>query len=107
MNETIYVTAWSNGSPGKSGAGYGVRLTKIDRDRLCRRSWGSVTIEPPDGTVARANVDGDAFWKTCPELRSARIGKWMLAAGLAPWPPGTPPRFTLTVVGEAQFRLDQ
>ena len=33
------------------------------------------------------------FWTTCPELRSAEIGKWMEQRGDKPWPPGIPPRY--------------
>jgi len=105
MSDTILVTAWSNGTPSKTGAGYGVRMRKEDRDRLVQRSWGAVTIELPDGTTARANVDGDSFWRGCSELRSAGIGRWMITAGKTPWPRGLPPSFKLTLVEPGRFTL--
>lgn len=107
MSATVWVTGWSNGSPTPTGAGYGVRLTKEDRDLLIRRSWRFVTIDLPDGTESRPDVDGKAFWNTCPELRSAAIGRWMLKEGLAPWPSGSPPRLRLTLVSEARFKLER
>lgn len=105
MSDTILVTAWSNGSPSKTGAGYGVKMSASDRDRLVLRSWGAVAIELPDGTAARANVDGDSFWRGCSELHSAGMGRWMLAAGKAPWPKGHPPSFKLTLVEPGRFSL--
>lgn len=75
--DQMVVSAWNGGGCHASGAGYGVRMSSADRDRLVRREWGTVTVELPDGTSATANVDGKAFWKNCPELRSKDIGRWM------------------------------
>jgi len=101
----IVVTGWNGGGHHSSGAGYGVRMSKKYRDGLVRREWVQVAVDLPDGTVAHANVDGKAFWRNCPELRSKDIGRWMLANGLAPWLKGEPPKFELTVVASARFSL--
>jgi hypothetical protein len=52
-----------------------------------------------------SNVDGDSFWRGCSELRSAGMGRWMLAAGKAAWPKGHPPSFKLTLVEPGRFSL--
>lgn len=88
------VTAWSNG-----GSGRGLRVPPQDRDRFFRRDWRTVTITLPDGRVITPNLTR-TFWTTCPEIRSAAIGR------LAPsWPVGNPPRFTMAPTGRAAFRL--
>lgn len=88
------VTAWNNG-----GSGYGLRVRRQDR-RFFQRNWRTVTVALPDGHgVMTANLT-DTFWTTCPEIRSAAVGR------LAPsWPHGRPPRFTLVPTGRAAFRL--
>jgi hypothetical protein len=43
----------------------------------------------------------------CSELRSRRIGKWLLDHGLAPWVKGKPPRLSLEPVGARRFRLER
>ncbi len=40
----------------------------------------------------------ESFWRDCSELRSAAVGRWLLAAGLAPWPRGAPPVLELVPV---------
>ena len=102
----MIVTAWSNGSPRDTGAGYGLKLTIEDRDAYFRRSWQSVAVVFPDGRETNVNVAKPSFWGlTCRELISAEIGRWLLAEGLAPWPKGVPPRLYLQPAGEARFVL--
>lgn len=48
-----------------------------------------------------------SFWRRCSELRSAKIGLWMLENGVAPWPNRRPPRLRLEPTGEAGFRLSR
>jgi hypothetical protein len=102
----MIVTAWSNGSPRDSGAGYGLKLAIEDRDTYFTRSWQSVTIVFPDGREAEVNVAKRSFWgSACRELISAEIGRWLLAERLAPWNAGRPPKVLLSPVGEARFSL--
>ena len=104
--ETIIVSAWNRGGHHASGGGgYGLRMSKADRDRLIQRGWRTVTVVLPDGTSATASVDGKAFWSECPELRSKYIGRWMRANDLAPWPKGSPPRLELTIIAPGRFSL--
>ena len=47
------------------------------------------------------------FWKNCPELRSAEIGRWMVRRGDEPWPKRKPPRYeaVLVAMDEATARI--
>ncbi len=38
-------TAWHNGSPQPSGAGYGLKITAEDRDRHVDRTWQTIIVE--------------------------------------------------------------
>jgi hypothetical protein len=100
----LIVAGWNNGSPdNKTGAGYGVRLSPSDRDNYFQKNWKTVTVFF-DGASVDCNLS-DAFWAKCPELRSSKIGKWMLNNKLAPWPKGKPPQLRLDPIGNRQFRL--
>lgn len=102
----MIVTGWSNGSPSSSGAGYGLRLKRQDRDAFFKRAMRTVLIEiPGQHEPAEVGVDNDSFWRSCTELRSADIGRWMLKRGFAPWPKGHPPAFELVQKGERRFAL--
>lgn len=102
----IRATGWSNGSPSKSGTGYGLRIRSDDRDKTFLPDWDSVAIDLPNGNCATVTLS-EAFWRKCSELRSPEIGRWMLDEGLAPWPARQPPAFRLEQVGAARFRVSR
>ncbi|MEM3453360.1 MAG: hypothetical protein QW835_07050 [Candidatus Hadarchaeum sp.] len=98
------VSGWNNGRPNnQTGAGYGVRISKDDRDTFFKREWKSVVVKS-DGDSIVCNLS-NAFWKNCPELRNKKIGKWMLNKKIAPWPESNPPRLELTPTSNQEFRL--
>jgi len=100
----MMVTGWSNGRPNlATGAGYGVRIDRQDRDTRFRRNWTSVCLQLEAGQTVWVTLS-PAFWRGCSEVRSARIGRWMLENGMAPWPKGRPPRLRLEPTGEAEFQ---
>jgi hypothetical protein len=100
-------SGWHNASPRSSGAGYGIRISKADRDRYFVPGWDHVELEFSDGQ--RADVDlTRSFWK--PETRSAElrdpaIGRWLISQGLAPWPKASPPRLVLASLGPKRFSV--
>lgn len=101
----MVVTGWNNGSPNnKTGAGYGIRITRQDQERYFKKSWSSITIELENGDSVEIRLS-DSFWKRCSELRNAKIGKWMIYNRLAPWPKGSPPNLKLEPIAERKFRL--
>jgi hypothetical protein len=102
----MQVTAWSNGSPRSSGAGYGLRIKTADRDRWFERGWENVDVDL--GGYSRVTIPlSSSFWAGCPELRSAAIGRWLLGHRLAPWPHSAPPTLSLLHVGGSAFRLSE
>jgi hypothetical protein len=86
----MIVTGWTDGSPSNvTGSGYGIRLSRKDRDKYFQRGWLSVTIELEGWGATKATL-APSFWRRCTELRGKVIGKWLLDHGLAPWPRGNP-----------------
>ena len=101
----MIVVGWSQGTPNNNtGSGYGVRMARGDRDAHFRKSWPFVSIELGRGNTVEVNLSG-AFWRGCTELRSAKIGKWLLDKGLAPWPKGNPPKLQLKPIADKKFKL--
>jgi len=101
----MMVSGWSKGSANnRTGAGYGVGIKRRDRDRYFQRNWGSVEVVLDSGKAVDISLS-EKFWTTCPELRSAVIGRWMLNQGVIPWPKGKLPEFDLEPVGDRRFRL--
>ena len=101
------VTAWNNGLHKSDGNGYGLKINLHDRDAMFQRDWKTIFIElPGEQTLVEINIDKESFWnKTCRELISVRIGKWLIKNGLAPWQPNRPPVLRLEQVKGNHFRL--
>ncbi len=100
----MIVAGWNNGSPNDmTGAGYGIRITHKDRDRYFHRAWTYMTIELDNKDLMGIQLS-DSFWRGCTELRSAKIGKWMLEHKIAPRQKGTPPKLRLEPVGNRKFK---
>ena len=95
------VSGWSNGTPNNHiGAGYGVGIKRRDRDRYFQRNWGSVEVVLDNGEVVDVSLS-ETFWTTCPELRSAVIGRWMLDLGVIPRAKGKPPQSNPEPTGDS------
>lgn len=99
--------AWKNGPFRQSGAGYGFRMSRDDRDRWFDPLWNQVVLELR-GMRTRAhvtvNINKASFWSgNCRELISYEIGTWMNGEGLAPWRRGAPPKFRATKSSAARF----
>lgn len=101
------VTAWNNGKHYPSGAGYGVKIAKSDRDKYFSKAEKSVIVELPNGVKVEVNTDKHSFWdETCRELIKKEIGKWLRDSGKAPWPHGSPPKLELTPQDKRNFVLN-
>jgi uncharacterized membrane protein YkvA (DUF1232 family) len=99
------VKGWDNGSPNDiTGAGYGIQISKKERDNYSKKSWNAVTIELDDGSIVNVNLT-KTFWQDCTELHSSKIGKWMLDKKVAPWKENTPPNLSLEPVKDRKFKL--
>ena len=108
-NHDFVATAWSNGKPSSSGAGYGLKISIADRDRFFEKGWRSATLRLEAGgttVVAEVNCAKASFWNgTCRELIGKDIGRWLIDNGFAPWPKGVPPRFRMIPVGVGTFEV--
>ena len=95
-------TGWHNGVEPDLADGYGLRLTKDDRDRHFKPEWDDVVLELEGAEPATVTLM-PSFWRTCTELRSAAIGQWFLDAGVAPWAKGNPPGVIVTPLEDNRF----
>lgn len=99
-NEFI-VAGWRGGR-----RGWGVRVLKEGRDifqqqqRRLDQEDIVVVLRGAHGQQLRKRLQ-PSFWKDCPEVRDAEIGKWMRSRGDAPWPSRKPPKYCASlIVGE-------
>ena len=101
----MIVKGWSNGNPNNvSGSGYGIKLSKEDRDKYFKESWQSVKIRINRDEPFEVNIS-KSFWGRCIELRSYKIGKLLLNKRLAPWKKYHPPRLRLEKIKDKNFYL--
>ena len=98
-------TGWNNGSCSASGAGYGLRVSREDRDRYFDATWEQALFHLDGETVVIARLS-PSFWRSCSELRSAELGKWFRHHGVAPWPKGRPPELEIRPMGGNRFSVD-
>ena len=96
------VTAWSNGSPTSTGSGYGLRIPRHLVPTLASGPRSVVVILPDGSHRTRVQATtSTSFFRHCPELRSAEIGRWLIRHGLhqggRQWKMGQPPRFVAVV----------
>jgi hypothetical protein len=101
---SMRVIGWSNGQPLATGAGYGVRLSGHDRDDYFDPGWYEVVLNLDRGETVSVSLS-KSFWRSCPELRSAAIGRWLLRHHLAPWPRGLPPALELHHISGNCFEI--
>jgi hypothetical protein len=99
------VRAWNNGAHHRSGAGYGLKLRIADRDSLFDPEWTHIVLTVPGEGEVSVPLSA-SFWRTCSELRSATIGRWLLRSGQAPWSLGTPPTIRLIHIGDNRFVVE-
>ena len=108
MNESFRVTAWTNGSPSTTGSGFGLKLTVRDRDKYFKKSIKSVMLYlSGESEFITVNTDKPSFWNGCRELISKDIGAWLIENNMDSWPKGHPPKFTLVVLTNNEFRLEK
>lgn len=93
---------WHNGSSAAEPAGYGLKISAADRDRAFDREWTEVILELDGGGEATIALS-PSFWRSCSELRSAEVGRWLLAQEAAPWPSQSPPGIALNQVSDNRF----
>ncbi|MFD3157091.1 hypothetical protein ACFIJ5_09555 [Haloimpatiens sp. FM7330] len=101
----MIVTTWNNGNYNTSGAGYGVKISKKDRQKFFDKAWDSVVIGISDFKNSKEIHLHDTFWTTCSELRSAKIGKYLIDNGLGKWEKRKPYKLLLFPQVDNKFIL--
>jgi hypothetical protein len=99
----MIVSAWNNGDHSITGAGYGLKIPKKDKIKYFKQSWEKVIIIL-DSQEVHVNL-ADSFWRNCRELRSKKIGQWLIEKGHNKWGKGKPPKFTLEHVNKNILKL--
>jgi hypothetical protein len=98
----MIVRGWSNGWHGSP-----VRATDCGSPQQIEICTSAANGHPSRSTLAPNVVTNVAlsasFWRACTELRSADVGRWLVAHRLAPWPKGAPPHLNLEHLGGASF----
>ena len=95
-NRTLRLTGWQGGTTGLRVDADSRRLVLLPLKRTMQR----VRIELPGHPIQPLCDVSPTFWTTCPEFRSAEIGRWMTKRGDKPWPPKNPPRYEAELVME-------
>jgi hypothetical protein len=100
-------TAWNNGSYHDTGAGYGLKIDIVDRDKYFRKEWKYILLSLPGSKKEiKINTGKASFWnQSCRELISQDIGKWLIQNNFAPWVVGKPPKFVLEHLDSNRFSL--
>lgn len=98
----MYATGWHNGSRPDDPAGYGLKFVERDREKYFNRSWTDVRIALDHGPEVTISLSA-SFWRSCTELRSAEVGRWLLERGAAPWPIGSPPGIVVSPADGNRF----
>jgi hypothetical protein len=98
----VRATAWHGGGSPRLPGGYGIKFTERDRDKYFHPDWTDVVIDLQGGESARVSLS-PSFWRSCSELRSALIGRWLLDIGAAPWTHGSPPSIAVDQVARNRF----
>ena len=89
------VSGWWGGTWGLSVPSEHMGLFEKYRTRLTN---DGLLVHLPDVCQPLKLPLTPSFWRTCPEVRSVEIGRWMCGRGEAPWPMRQPPRYRATLI---------
>ena len=107
----MIVKAWNGGN---NGAGYGIRVRRIDRDEYFFPEWKQVQIQIVDGPLINCNLSASFWNNTCYEIRNVAFRDWFIKLGFVKrtqegyeraWKKGVPPKFDLIHISDNLFTL--
>ena len=98
--------AWNNGRFIANGSGYGVTVSGQFRDENLDVNWASIFLhlDGEDEPVELA-INNSVFWSKGRELRSGKIGKWLIKNGLATFDLENPPELVVTPMEGNHFKI--
>lgn len=102
----MLMQAWNNGRFISNGSGYGVTVSPKFRDDYLDVNWASIFLhlEGEEEPVELA-INNSVFWSKGRELRSGKIGKWLIKNGLAQFDLENPPELTVTAMEKNHFKV--
>ena len=102
----MLMQAWNNGRFIANGSGYGVKVSEQFRDEYLDVNWASIFLhlEGEDEPVELA-INNSVFWSKGRELRSGKIGKWLIKNGLAEFDVENAPELTVTPMEKNHFKV--
>lgn len=98
--------AWNNGKFLENGAGYGILLSEQFRDEYLDVDWPSIRLELEgmEGEVELA-INNSVFWSRGRELKSTKIGRWLIANGCGHFDEEHPVELVLTPLSGNRFAV--
>ena len=96
--KTFTASAWYSGDDV-----YGLRIPREVRDVMFKKNWKTVQLK-----IGRQDAVINmrpSFWRSCHELRSPAIRKWLQARGLDDWEYSKPPRIRVKHLGGNKFQI--
>ena len=97
-------TIWTNGKPNTStGSGYGVNIPIKIRESIFQKNWNNIKLDL-DGYIIDVPLTS-AFWNKCNEVRSPKIGKWLIKNNAHIWVKGKPTKVKMIQVQKNQFQV--
>lgn len=102
----MLMQAWNNGRFIANGSGYGVTVSGQFRDEYLDVNWASIYLhlDGEDEPVELA-INNSVFWSKGRELRSGKIGKWLIKNGLATFDLENPPELVVTPMEGNHFKI--
>ena len=107
----MIVAAWNNGKHHCSGAGYGLKVRREDRDKHFDKRWKCVLLKlrGKKGKIdyVAASIDKKSFWDyRCRELTQVDIGIWLRRNTKIPWEKNKPPKLVMENMGGNKFKVE-
>ncbi|MBP1581914.1 MAG: hypothetical protein J6A26_05910 [Oscillospiraceae bacterium] len=102
----MLMQAWNNGRFISNGSGYGVKVSEQFRDEYLSVDWASIFLhlEGEEEPVELA-INNSVFWSKGRELRSGKIGKWLIKNGLAEFDLENPPELHVSPMEKNHFKV--
>ena len=102
----MLMQAWNNGRFLENGSGYGIKVSEQFRDEYLSVDWVSffVHLDGEEEAVELA-INNSVFWSKGRELRSGKIGKWLIKNGKAKWDVENPPELKVNHIEKNHFSV--
>lgn len=102
----MLMQGWNNGRFLANGSGYGVKVSEQFRDEYLDVNWSSIFLHlDGEEEPVELAINNSVFWGKGRELRSGRIGKWLIKNGWATFEPDNAPELKVTPLEGNHFKV--